>query len=46
MDNFTDYELVEALKDSGLAEAFRKGQLNLESNVGEMGCYYQEDKDK
>ena len=37
VDNFTDYELVEALKDSGLAEAFRKGQLNLESNVGENG---------
>lgn len=37
VNDFTDYDLVEALNDSGLSEAFKTNLLNLESNVGENG---------
>ena len=37
VNDFTDYDLVEALNDSGLSEAFKTNLLNLESNVCEYG---------
>lgn len=37
VNSFTDYDLVEALNDSGLSDTFKRNSLNLESNVGENG---------